>query len=147
MAVADPLKHALKALGFSDAQLWGDLKDVVDERWGTTPRGELQAFGDYCRKRYGPEFLARLALERFDQLPEDTDLVLFADVRFAPEADVVHKLGGKVWRVDRPAKKLKGLAAAHVSEQPLPERLVDLVVRNDGTLEEYVEAVRERAQV
>lgn len=43
---SDPLKNIAQALyGFSDEQCRGSLKDVVDPRYGKTPRQILQAVG------------------------------------------------------------------------------------------------------
>ena len=43
---ANPIKLASKHLfGFTDDQLYGDLKDEIDYNWGVTPRTVFQIIG------------------------------------------------------------------------------------------------------
>ena len=43
---ADPLKKGcMEMFGFNADQMWGDTKEVIDERWGVTPREVLQIMG------------------------------------------------------------------------------------------------------
>ena len=42
-SMADALKKGVQILfNLSDKQLWGDEKEVIDERWGVSPRYLLQ---------------------------------------------------------------------------------------------------------
>lgn len=45
-AFADPLKMGVKEMfGFNDQQMWGSDKDVIDERWGVSPRDIVTIMG------------------------------------------------------------------------------------------------------
>ena len=46
ISLADPLKDATKVLfGFTDDQLYGDKKEIIDEYWGVSPRQVFQYLG------------------------------------------------------------------------------------------------------
>ena len=50
---ADKLKNTVADLyGFNDEHMYGSLKNVVDERYGVTPREILQDFGQEQRERF-----------------------------------------------------------------------------------------------
>jgi hypothetical protein len=67
---------------------------------------------------------------------DSCDIAVVTDVRFVNEAERVKQLGGVIWNIDR------GLQGDdHVSEQPLPQRLIDLVIYNHSTLEAFETAV------
>lgn len=61
-------------------------------------------------------------------------LDLITDTRFPNEAEAIHEWYGKVVRVSRPDVEKAG--DTHASERPLPDDLVDVTIRNHGSLEE-----------
>lgn len=61
------------------------------------------------------------------------DLCVVTDVRFPNEAQRVKDLGGVVWKIDR---EVPG-AGDHPSEQMLDPELIDLIIDNNGDLEDY----------
>jgi len=65
--------------------------------------------------------------------------VAIPDVRFKNEVEGVRAAGGKVIRIRRPGAGLSGAAALHPSETEqasIPDEAFDIVVENNGTLEE-----------
>jgi hypothetical protein len=64
------------------------------------------------------------------------DNVVFSDVRFDNEARWIKKYGGMIIKVEG-----EGEADGHSSEQGINEKLIDVFVKNDGTLEEYNEEI------
>lgn len=65
--------------------------------------------------------------------------VVIPDVRFRNEIEGIRAAGGKVVRIRREQSGLAGDAAMHASEREqaeIPDSEFDLVVQNDGTLEE-----------
>ena len=68
--------------------------------------------------------------------------VVFTDVRFETEAEVIHKAGGRIINIDSHLGGLQGEAGKHVSEDGLPAACIDEVVANYGTLEEFRENIR-----
>lgn len=83
----------------------------------------------------------RTDLENFGREDgEDWDILVVTDARFPNEAEAIREAGGEVWHIIRPELE-EGEQDSHASEQPLPEELVDKVILNDGTLEEFEEAL------
>lgn len=137
---AQPLKDACRVLfGLTDAHL-GDLKDVADPNLPTrsaTPRQILQEFGtDVMRKHYGDGFW----VDRFVRdLPPGN--VVVTDVRFQNEVDALRGLGGVIIKIERPGEP----KMSHASEQ-VDDISADLVVVNDGSLEDFIAKVDELIQ-
>ncbi len=65
--------------------------------------------------------------------------VVFTDCRFVNEAQLVKDVGGLVIQIARQAAKP---IASHVSEAGIPAHLVDAVVFNDESLEEFYASIR-----
>ena len=58
MKISKPLKQALKVLfEFSDEQIEGNLKDIIDDRWGITPRMAMIYIGTNVFQHSIQEFL------------------------------------------------------------------------------------------
>lgn len=137
---ARPLKKVLaEVYGLTAAQLYGDQKEVVDERWGMTPRQIMQRFGTEVGRSVHPDtwvYAWERAVEAWARsappAPTGVRALCVSDVRFPNEADAIRRLGGKIVRVIRPGAIAP---AAHASERP-DEIAPDLVVVNDGTLDD-----------
>ncbi len=67
-----------------------------------------------------------------------TKIVVFTDCRFPNECELVRKLGGRMWRVERGER----LPEQHPSETALDNWKFDRVLHNNGTLEEHHKAVQ-----
>lgn len=76
----------------------------------------------------------------------DTDVVVVTDIRFENEARRIRGLGGEVWYIDADARLGELPAYAHVSERPLPERLIDRTLYNNCDLLTFQKAVVEAYQ-
>jgi len=113
MSFAEPLKKMCAiAFGFNQEQLHGDLKEVVDESWGITPRLALQYLGtDVFRKditkivpNIGDNFWINcFKVNYFIELQKNPDFkCVISDVRFQNEVDLIKTLGGVVIKLERP---------------------------------------------
>lgn len=130
-----PMKEACRTIfGWNDAHLYGDLKEVVDERYGTSPRHALQTLGTEWGRGHIRESIwldvARSHIEKGN--------VVVSDVRFDNEAELIKELGGIVIQVER------GDAPDvldHASEKGVHFHLVDYLVQNDGTISELEDKV------
>ena len=121
---AAPLKETLANLfAMSHEQLYDqELKEVIDERYGFTPRWLLQHFGtDVCRRLYPHIWVDHLTRTYFamrDALPDVK--VVVSDTRFLNEATAIRDAGGYVWRVvcknNPKEQKLTGEEQQHASE-------------------------------
>lgn len=56
---------------------------------------------------------------------------VISDVRFVNEACYIRDWGGQVFRIVRPSTEIPD---DHISEQPLPEHLIDHTIYNDSSL-------------
>lgn len=157
LAFADHLKHlAMQTWDLSWDQVYGDTKEVVDPRWGHTPRFLLQRMGTEVGRNIHKETWVRKAFDtidraylgetitlpnfatkRFEKMafpPRSTGLWAVPDVRFTDEAEAVQARGGFVIKVVRP-----GLARptdTHASETNIDEVREDYLITNDGTIED-----------
>jgi hypothetical protein len=110
---ANPLKEACRILfGFTDEQLYGNEKEKVDPRWGVEPRVVLQFVGtEIVRDQFhkilpdiGKDFWLKSFKLRYEEgLKKGIENVVIADVRFQNEVDLIHSLGGKVYKIVRPS--------------------------------------------
>lgn len=134
-----------------------------------TPRHSLQQIGDLVRK-IDPEVWLRLGLNIANKIldnPGSTTYtkehgvglgflgqqvvngVVFADVRYINEINKTKEAGGTLIRIKRPTASLEGAYAAHASESgqlDIPDDLFDFVIDNDGTLEEFMQNIKDVAQ-
>ena len=134
VAFADPLKSMLAAVGFTDAQLYGDQKAEPIPEFGKTPREFMQTLGtEWGRNLIDQDIWLKLWRKKVEALGPSAEIVA-DDVRFANEADAIRALGGQVWRIHRPGL----VAMGHASEtQPIN---VDLVIENTAGLHELRQA-------
>lgn len=126
-------------------QLFGDLKEVVDERWGVTPRQLMQFFGtDLMRKQFHkcvPEIGSNIWLKNVSLWYENDkknkkreQKVIFADCRFQNEVDLVVSLGGIVIKLERDGLWEKD---EHISESGIDKvNGYTHLIKNNGTLED-----------
>lgn len=135
VAIADPLKDLTgRAFDLDHDQLWGDWRNVVDERWELTPRQLYQRMGDALRACH-PETLTRLWLRRVAELWSAGVPVVTPDIRLPAELDAIRTTGGVLWRVERPAQPLPP-GGLHWTETALDQRDDwDARLVNDGSIE------------
>ncbi len=130
-----------------------------------TPRYSLQTLGTEWGRHNFSDTWAQKCLRTAKNLNDDSDLrydqrrgvyrmgvvqmreeegkdpqgVSIPDVRFKNEITIVKQWGGKLLRVRRPSAGLKGAAGLHQSEleqASIPDSAFDVVLENDGTLDD-----------
>ena len=95
----------------------------------------LQVMGtEVGRQMIDEDLWVKLATDELE--PEDR--VVFSDVRFSNEAAMIKALGGQVWRVNRPGVEALN---SHISENAMTSWNFDLVIENDGTIEDLRQKV------
>jgi hypothetical protein len=67
------------------------------------------------------------------------DLMMVTDCRFPNEAERVKDLNGFVLEIQKPDQVNND---SHVSEKPLPREMVDKIIFNNGTLDEFAQKIR-----
>lgn len=146
LAYAKPLKDICKILfGFSDEQLYGSQKEVIDEQWGTTPRKILQFIGtDLLREQISkvlPNIKDKFWIKCLEKqirkvLADPNARVVISDVRFPNEIESIRESGfaNMILRVSRPG--INNTKDVHQSEILIEKLSVDHELNNDSTKEE-----------
>lgn len=134
---AGPLKQMLRALGLTEQQVSGDLKETPCELLcGNTPRYGMQTLGtQWGRDLIGPDVWVNAALAN---LPAAPIVTIIDDCRFANEALAVRARGGVVIELVRGGIAYSG---RHESEAGLSRELIDAQVANNGDALNVVVAV------
>lgn len=134
---ADGLTLRQARLGFEDpmsAEAWEHVKARFPE-----VRRLLQVLGtEVGRDLIGENLWADLGTRGIGP----GNRVVFTDCRFPNEAEAVRKLGGEVWRIERPRNTP---ANGHCSETAMDDWAYDLVLHNTGTRAELETAVHRLA--
>lgn len=137
MAFAIPLKNAVaEAYGVCVTNLHTqEGKATMNELWAATNRTLLQEFGEMLCQQHGADFWVRRWLIDFCRF-RDTDDVVVSDVRKDVEAEYIRQLGGVVVHLERDGAGLAGKEAQHVSERGVELARGDVVIRNNGTIQD-----------
>jgi len=143
---ADPIKQVCKILfDWTEEHVNGKLKEIVDPRWGISPRNALQIFGTeigqyfFCdtfpefKKLIGKQLWVKLAEYKIESLKEQFSNFAIGDVRFPHEAYLFEQEDNKLWRVQRSSTyDDKDL---HESEIHIPHLPADVQIDNNGNYE------------
>lgn len=166
VSFAEPLKQAVKSLfNFDDHQVGigkdtgTDKKDIVDERWGITPRTALQFFGTEIMQEKIQEILPNVkrsffanTLVNYIAAKRDIDMeqrFVISDLRFLHEYEAlfgiprIRKSDIVVIRAVRPepAKATEAVEAAkaHISELEYIKIPYDIILINNSSIQNYIE--------
>lgn len=154
-AFADPLKNASKELfGFSDEQLYTDMKEEVDKNWGVSPRTVFQILGTDVVRNLFPKLLLPDIGNNFwiknaeiwykNNRVKHCGRVVWSDVRFQNEVDFILSMGGIIVKVERDEMddKERELVDNHSSELCIDEiNNYTCVIKNNGTLKEFYDKI------
>jgi hypothetical protein len=143
-AFADPLKEACRHIfGFNDDQLYGELKEQVDEYWNTTPRNIFQYVGtelfrnnlskcpglEWVEENIWYNVLKKSILDQWEKNPDQ--LIVITDIRFQNEIDLIKELGGISIKI---TKDNILNTDTHTSEIDIDKLNVDYNIKNNGTI-------------
>ncbi len=145
-SMADCLKRACQEIFLlSDQQIYGTQEDKAeaDPRWyNCSPRTMLQFIGTDLLRNNLDKIMPGLGNDVFvhhfklwykQQLATNPDIrIVIADVRFPNEVNAIRELGGRVIKIDRE----EIVDNIHESENALKGIEYDIVIENNGTLEE-----------
>lgn len=129
---AGPLKAMLAAAGVSIRER---DKNVVDARFGVSPRILMQTLGTEWGRKINPDCWLNVWRS---QLPQ-TGLVVVPDVRFENEAQAIRDLGGILIHVTRPVTADMLEVPAHASEAGIKRQKGDIIFRNDRGIEKMAQ--------
>lgn len=145
-ALADPMKKAVQSLfHFTDAQLWGDEKEIVDPYWGVTPREVMQFIGIDTLflemgnrfPQIGHSFHVRV-FEKWHEGNPDARVVV-CDLRMQEDLDKLKEMGALVIRLERPSLVNSD---THISESHVDKVTgYDMTILNDDTIEKLEQKI------
>jgi hypothetical protein len=158
IAFAEPLKIAVKGLfNFDDDQvgigedIGSDRKDIIDERWGITPRAALQFFGTEMMQEKIQELLPNIKRDFFANTlvnhinnAEDDRRFVISDLRFIHEYERLLNISKisigdiLIIRVIRPCKDRVKEQEPHISELEYTKIPYDIIMINNGSIEDYI---------
>lgn len=138
---ADPIRAMIVPLGIDMSDpYWQEHKETVIPALGCSPRRIQQTLGtEWGREMIHPDLWVILAHQR---LLRNGPGMVIADVRFENEAAWVRKHGGRILHLE---SKRPGIpkVEAHASEGGIEHHDEDMVLSNDGSLEDLQAAVRD----
>lgn len=125
---------------------------------GITSRFLLQQFAtNFARDTIDPSIWIRAWANTVSTIPEDSPNIVVDDVRFENEVKVIKEMGGYLWKIERPCLSRKDSPKVstfwwflrellipekqHHSEGNLDHVEFDVVIINDGSLEDLKEKV------
>ena len=141
---AQPIKEMVQTgLNLSTEQVYGSDKDIVDERYGITPRRMLQTLGtEWGRELVHPDVWVK-AMEAVNAVPGYGELVI-PDVRFKNEAEFVRANGKLIHIVGRNENDLiMNDDNDHISEAGIEILPDDIVIRNEDLIETFYDYISE----
>jgi|ERR1700678_1160326 len=144
ISFSDPLKQICKILfQFTDQQLYGNDKEIVDSTWNVSPRTIMQYIGtNIFRNQMGiipninDNFWVKLFELNVNQLNKSKNLVI-DDIRFQNEIDKIIELKGIVIKITRPHNNFDN----HISEVGIDNLSGSYEINNDGTLSDLYKKI------
>jgi dephospho-CoA kinase len=137
LAFADPLKEACRSIfSFTDAQLYHDKKEEIDEYWNESPRKIFQIIGtDLLRNKFMKNiWIAALKKKIMDEFKKNPNQkIVITDIRFENENNLIKELNGIIIRVNRYTSNIN--VDLHESEQMIDNLVVDYEINNNSTKE------------
>jgi hypothetical protein len=132
-AFADRMKsNCMRDFGFSYDQMYGELKDIQDNRYLHTPREILQTYGSFF-VFYNENYW----INRIFEDKQVADINIVTDCRRKKEVDFIKEQGGihlRIFRDEIPGELVSG--KDHLIENELGEYRVDHFINNKGTIED-----------
>lgn len=124
---ADSLKEIARHLG------WDGKKDERGRRL-------LQLLGTEVGRGYNPNIWTDKVIEKINHDKMDAGFFIVADTRFPNEVEIIKNfpgMDGIIVHIERPALDTTGNEYTHSSETALDGNEPDIVIQNDGTLEDF----------
>lgn len=140
-----PFKLAVQAIfGVSQEDVWNpSLLNVKNKYWDMTPNQMIDFLYNHAYAEFSNfhELRSKRPIEfpsREIPVYEQNNIVIIKDVRFENEANFIRSHNGTIWHIkrDNAAKVL-----SHSSEQGIEIKNSDIVIDNNGSLEDLKGAV------
>ena len=131
-----PMKDACKVIfGWTDEHVYGKLKEIVDPRFGVSPRMALQTLGtEWGRDCINKDLWVNIAKMKM----ENTESIVISDCRFDNEATIIRSMGGIIVNVVRGDVEEVN---THTSETGINPALINITIENNGTIKQLHEKI------
>jgi hypothetical protein len=144
-AFADPLRDGLMAIfNLEPTDFEGERKELTLAWLDRSPRQLMQSMGtEWARDTVHPDVWVKLAEQNLDYMTKALGAVIgfvVSDVRFENEAHLIRRRGGTVIHIGRNDAQA---VTPHISEAGVAVRQDDLILRNDGTVDEFLRSLDE----
>ena len=144
-AFADPLRDGLMAIfNLDPTDFKGDRKEQPLAWLDRSPRQLMQSMGtEWARNTVHPDVWVKLAEQNLDYMTKALGAVIgfvVSDVRFENEAHLIRRRGGTVIHIGRNDAQAVN---PHISETGVAVRQNDLILRNNGTVDEFLRSLDE----
>lgn len=142
LAFADPIRDGLKAMmDLTDCEFSPENKEKIIPWLGKSPRTLMQTLGtEWGRNIVDQAIWTKHMGQRIHLANQAGADVVITDVRFKTEADLIKRLGGEIWRIQRPNAETTS-HSQHISETEMAKIVADEVLINNGTLEQLYEQI------
>lgn len=136
---AEPIREATKAILMLSEEFLENNKERQLDWVDTSYRDFAQRLGtDFVRSMVDQDFWIKRAQHVLDTTSYDS--IVIPDVRFENEVEWVRSVGGAVWHIERlDAQVVK----SHVSEDGVTKLEEEVFLRNNGSVKELYDNVKE----
>lgn len=142
LKISHELKNIVSQLfSFNQDQLENDNKDIIDERYGITPREIMQFFGTEMMQyklsellpNMGKKFWIKLFIERYIKT-NPYEKIVISDMRFLHEYEELKQYDALVIKIKRNNSSYKNENLDnHISEKEYKQIPVDLILENNDS--------------
>lgn len=141
-AFADPLRDGLKVMfNLRDEHFQPSAKEVAIDWIGKSPRELMQTLGtEWGREQVCRQLWVTHMARRIENPLRSGMNIVITDVRYVSEAELIHRYGGEIWRIVRPAGPKTG-HGEHTSEKEDRRIIADYDLVNESTLDSLYEQV------
>lgn len=152
-AFADPLKIMAKFMfDFTEEQLYGSEKEIIDERYGITPRDFFQKFGTDIIQYDLHKHLPNLKINKRcfwvdktnrwinNKLKENPNSkIIITDIRFKHEIEYLKNKfpNVKIIKITSNRVNNENNHIAETEQNEIPNNLINYYISNNGSIDEY----------
>ncbi len=145
--MADTLKDLCRHLfDLTDEQVNGPGKDIVDERYGVTPREIILRLNDPCRG-IDPDVWIMACLKKIVTKENKARIAIVDGCRYANEFPKLQDWGGKVIRIKKVRQLPPSTHASEAGHAKIPDSAFDtIILAEPGDVADLTEQVVHRVK-
>lgn len=132
LSFAGPLKAMLATIGIHEPAT-REEKEAINPLWGFSYRQAAQTLGTEWGRSLRPDLWVWITAKALEHQAEH---IVFSDVRFENEADVIRKAGGVIWHIKGRQSTVAADLSNHASEKGIALKNGDTVYYNTGSLQD-----------